>query len=127
MRTVARTRLPSPFMRCYSVQWPWLRVALAGLAVTVGMATPARLVQAADVLGTTPEPTPEIIVTTPRGSVSGGIEPLLELSPSELNSYGADSLSELVDALRPLTRSSRSDQMAVVLINGHLAHIIHEG
>jgi hypothetical protein len=91
------------------------------------MATPARLVQAADVLGTTPEPTPEIIVTTPRGSVSGGIEPLLELSPSELNSYGADSLSELVDALRPLTRSSRSDQMAVVLINGHLAHIIHEG
>jgi hypothetical protein len=110
-----------PFMRCNSMQWPWFRVALAGLAVTVGMATPARLVQAADALGTTTQPTPEIIVTTPRGSVSGGIEPLLELSPSELNSYGADSLSELVEALRPLTRSSRSDQMAVVLINGHLA------
>ena len=69
----------------------------------------------------TPEPPPEIIVTTPRGSASGGIEPLLELSPSELDSYGADSLSDLVEALRPLTRSSRSDQMAVVLINGHLA------
>jgi hypothetical protein len=78
-------------------------------------------VHAADVPGTTPEPTPEIVVTTPRGSASGGIEPLLELSPSELDSYGADSLSDLVDALRPLTRSSRSDQMAVVLINGHLA------
>jgi iron complex outermembrane receptor protein len=100
---------------------PWIRVVLAGLAVTVGIVTIPRLVQAADVPGTTPEPPPEIIVTTPRGSVSGGIEPLLELSPSELNSYGADSLSELVDALRPLTRSSRSDQMAVVLINGRLA------
>jgi hypothetical protein len=45
----------------------------------------------------------------------------LEISPSELDSYGVDTLSDLVDALRPLTRSSRSDQMAVVLINGHLA------
>jgi hypothetical protein len=35
--------------------------------------------------------------------------------------HGADSLSDLVGALRPLTRSSRSDQTAVVLINGHLA------
>jgi hypothetical protein len=65
--------------------------------------------------------TPDIIVTTPRGRTSGGIDPLLEVSPSELDSYGVDTLSELVDALRPLTRSSRSDQMAVVLINGHLA------
>ncbi len=106
-------------MRCDSVQWPWFRVALAGWAIT-GMALAPR-VQAADLPGTAPEPTPEIIVTTPRGSASGGIEPLLELSPLELDSYGADSLSDLVDALRPLTRSSRSDQMAVVLINGHLA------
>jgi hypothetical protein len=65
--------------------------------------------------------TPDIIVTSPRGRTSGGIDPLLEVSPSELDSYGVDTLSELVDALRPLTRSSRSDQMAVVLINGHLA------
>ena len=79
------------------------------------------VVQAADVPGQNPEPTPEIIVTTPRGSASAGIAPLLELAPSELDSYGADSLSDLVDALRPLTRSSRSDQMAVVLINGRLA------
>jgi hypothetical protein len=104
-----------------SMQLPRLCVALAGLAVTVGLATPARLVEAADAAGTTPETTPEIIVTTPRGSASGGTSPLLEISPSELDSYGSDSLSDLVDALRPLTRSSRSDQMAVVLINGHLA------
>src|ERR1700722_2627728 len=116
-----RTHLPSPFMRCHSMQWPWFRVALAGLTVTVVMATPARLVQAADVPGAPSQSTPEIIVTTPRGSASGGIEPLLKLSPSELDAYGADSLSDLVNALRPLTRSSRSDQMAVVLINGHLA------
>ena len=46
---------------------------------------------------------------------------MVDISPSELDSYGADTLSDLVDALRPMTRSSRSDQMAVVLINGHLA------
>jgi hypothetical protein len=103
------------------MQRRWFDVALAGLSLTVGMATLAPPVQAADVPGTTPEPPSEITVTAPRGSVSGGIEPLLELSPSELDAYGADSLSDLVGALRPLTRSSRSDQMAVVLINGHLA------
>ena len=67
------------------------------------------------------DPSSEIIVETPRGRASGGIHPLLEISPAELDSYGVDTLSDLVDALRPLTRSSRSDQMAVVLINGHLA------
>lgn len=66
-------------------------------------------------------PAPELTVTAPRGLTSGGIPPLLELSPEELESYGVDTLSDLVDALKPLTRSSRSDQMPVVLINGHLA------
>ena len=66
-------------------------------------------------------PVPEVIVTAPRGLTIGGIPPLLELSPSELESYGVDTLSDLVDALRPVTRSSRSDQMPVVLINGQLA------
>jgi hypothetical protein len=64
---------------------------------------------------------PEVIVTAPRGLTSGGITPLLVLSPSELESYGVDTLSDLVDALKPMTRSSRSDQTPVVLINGHLA------
>jgi hypothetical protein len=66
----------------------------------------------------------EITVTAPRGLTVGGIAPLLELSPSELESYGADTLSDLVDALKPLTRSSRSDGAPVVLINGHLAGIV---
>ena len=66
-------------------------------------------------------PAPEVTVTAPRGLTSGGIPPLLEISPAELESYGVDTLTDLVDALRPLTRSSRSDQTPVVLINGHLA------
>jgi hypothetical protein len=107
-------------MRRNSLQCPWLRAVLAGSIVALGMAG-AAWARAADLPGVAPQSTPEIVVTTPRGSASGGIEPLLQLSPSELDSYGADSLSDLVDALRPLTRSSRSDQMAVVLINGHLA------
>jgi hypothetical protein len=60
---------------------------------------------------------PEVTVTAPRGLTSGGIAPLLELTPSELESYGVDFLSDLVDVLKPLTRSSRSDGAPVVLIN----------
>jgi hypothetical protein len=67
------------------------------------------------------EAAPEVTVTAPRGQTIGGIAPLMQISPSELDSYGVDTLSDLVEALRPMTRSSRSDQMAVVLINGHLA------
>jgi hypothetical protein len=69
-------------------------------------------------------PAPEITVTAPRGLTIGGNAPLLELSPSELESYGADTLSDLVDALKFLTRSSRSDGTPVVLINGHLAGLV---
>jgi hypothetical protein len=63
----------------------------------------------------------ETVIGAPRGEANGGIAPILELSPAELESYGADTLSDLVDALKPMTRSSRSDQLPVVLINGHLA------
>jgi hypothetical protein len=68
-----------------------------------------------------PSAAPEVTVTAPRGLTSGAIAPLLQLSPAELESYGVDSLADLVDALKPMTRSSRSDQTPVVLINGHLA------
>jgi iron complex outermembrane receptor protein len=60
---------------------------------------------AAPILADTPvpaAPAPEITVTAPRGLTVGGIAPLLELSPSQLESYGADSLSDLVDALNLL-------------------------
>jgi hypothetical protein len=64
---------------------------------------------------------PEVTVTAPRGLTSGAIAPLLQLSPSDLESYGVDTMADLVDALKPMTRSTRSDQTPVVLINGHLA------
>jgi len=67
------------------------------------------------------ETLPETVVAAPRGETTGGTAPILELSPSEIESYGVDTLSDLVDALKPMTRSSRSDQQPVVLINGHLA------
>ena len=35
-------------------------------------------------------PMPEVAVTAPRALTSEGIAPLLELSPSELQSYGVD-------------------------------------
>jgi hypothetical protein len=95
------------------------------LALAVLFALLLAEVSRADGVATFPasgsDPVPEIIVTTPRGGASGGALPLMELSSADLDSYGADTLSDLVADLRPLTRSSRSDQMAVVLINGHLA------
>src|SRR5579859_655707 len=66
-------------------------------------------------------PVAEVTVTAPRGLTIGGVEPIRELSASELESYGVDTLSDLVDALAPLTRSGRSAQAPVVLINGRLA------
>jgi hypothetical protein len=63
----------------------------------------------------------ETTITAPRGETNAGTAPILELTPAELESYGVDTLSDLVDALKPMTRSSRGDQMPVVLINGHLA------
>jgi hypothetical protein len=81
----------------------------------------ACLAHGQDSPGSAPQTPMEITITAPRGSATGGTAPLLEISPSELDAYDADSLSDLVDALRPLTRSSRSDNNPVVLINGHLA------
>jgi hypothetical protein len=63
----------------------------------------------------------ETVISAPRGETNGGTAPILELSGAELESFGVDTLSDLVDALKPMTRSSRGDQVPVVLINGHLA------
>jgi hypothetical protein len=95
------------------------RLGLAFLAWAAILQFQARPLFAEDLL---PTPAgPEITVTAPRGLTIGGIPPLLEVSPSELEAYGVDTLSELVDAMAPLTRSSRGGQIPVVLINGHLA------
>ena len=95
--------------------------------LTVRACAATLLAHAAPLLAESPAPTaptPEITVTAPRGLTVGGIAPILELSPSDLQSYGADTLSDLVDALKFLTRSSHSDGAPVVLINGHLAGLV---
>jgi hypothetical protein len=63
-------------------------------------------------------PATQIVVT---GTRDPEIAPVLQISPAEVSSYGADSLQELLDALVPRTRSSMSDRRPVVLINGRLA------
>jgi hypothetical protein len=81
---------------------PWSAVTLR--AVATPLATHAAPILAED--SASGAPASKITVTAPRGLTVGGIAPLLELSPSELESYGADSLSDLVDALKYLTCES---------------------
>jgi len=91
-------------------------VTKAILAICIGVA------QAILPAGAQQPPTlPETTISAPRGETVGATAPLVELLPRELESYGADTLSDLVDALKPMTRSSRGDRQPVVLINGHLA------
>lgn len=63
-----------------------------------------------------------IVVTgaKPRGSVQGDIPPDVTLNAEELKAYGASNISELLERLEPLTRSSRgrSDSGPVLLLNG---------
>jgi len=98
-----------------------MRASYAGVLPAL-LAASAALAQSTSPAATAPASNlPEAVIAAPRGETSGGTAPILELSPAELESYGVDTLSDLVDALKPMTRSSRSDQLPVVLINGHLA------
>jgi len=64
----------------------------------------------------------EIVVTgtLQRGSVPGDIAPELQLNAADIRTYGAASVSELLEALAPQTRSGRGrgDDAPVVLLNG---------
>ncbi|MBR0553104.1 TonB-dependent receptor [Stakelama marina] len=64
----------------------------------------------------------EIVVTgeRQRGAVIGDIPPEEQLDQGDIQSYGAASVSELLDALSPLTSSGRgrSSGRPVVLLNG---------
>ncbi len=92
--------------------------AAAGLLLLVhaglGLADPqARPEASAD------RPLQDLVVTAP--ALLNGVSPLMQILPPEIEVYGADSLSDLLDALKDRTRSSRSDQKPLVLINGRLA------
>ncbi len=54
------------------------------------------------------------------GAVVGDIKPELQLSPSDIQSYGVSTVTELLDELAPETRSDRGrgGETPVVLLNG---------
>ena len=60
----------------------------------------------------------EVVVTT---RATGSAAPIQELAPAEIQSYATDTLTQLLEALEPQTRSSRSSTPPIVLIDGRLA------
>lgn len=64
----------------------------------------------------------EIVVTAPRirGTVDTDVPPVLELDAEEIASYGADSITDLVEQLSPQTSSGRGrgSGRPVFLVNG---------
>jgi hypothetical protein len=62
--------------------------------------------------------TSEVTVT---GSRDVDIQPIMEIGPDDLKSYGTSSLQELLDALGPRIQSSMSNAPPLILINGRLA------
>ena len=61
---------------------------------------------------------PTIVVT---GERDPDIAPLMQIGPSDFESYKADSLQEVLDALQPRIHSGMSNEPPVVLINGRRA------
>ena len=61
----------------------------------------------------------EIIVTGDRfGPAAGDAAPEYRLTPEDLQAYAAATLGELLDALKPLTRSARGSGPPITLVNG---------
>jgi hypothetical protein len=61
----------------------------------------------------------DLVITAP--AFSSDVAPLTQMLPPEIELYAADTLSDLLDSLKERTRSSRSSQKPLVLINGRLA------
>ena len=62
------------------------------------------------------------------GAVVGDIEPELQLSPLDIQSYGVSTVTELLDELAPQTRSDRGrgGETPVVLLNGRRISSLNE-
>jgi hypothetical protein len=62
----------------------------------------------------------QVLVTgvRPRGAVDTDIPPELELDEAEIQAYGASDISQLLEFLEPVTRSSRGSGPPVFLVNG---------
>ena len=104
-------------------------IALPAAAQTPGGAKPAAAAKP------TPPPSddddaddpkvPTVVVTAKKlppqpGAVVGDIKPELQLSPSDIQSYGVSTVTELLNELTPETRSDRGrgGETPVVLLNG---------
>ena len=103
---------PKPFpLRCKRVGW-LASLSLVAVATAADSTKPATT-QTADGLDT-------VVISTRReiGGVVGDVAPDLRLSPTQIASYGASSVAELLQAIGPQIQSSRGDGPPVVLING---------
>lgn len=95
-------------------RWPVLE-ALAGVlilaAIEPASAQPVAL----------PASVPEVTVSATRSGFEPDERPIEQLSPQEVSAYGVDSVSELLNQLKPRTASSMSDEAPLVLVNGRVA------
>ena len=89
---------------------------------TAPAATPQPPAEEPGLLDVPAEGEEEIVVTGTRlrGQVDSDIPPEVTLSEADVQSYGAGSISELLEALEPLTRSARgrSGGRPITLVNG---------
>jgi hypothetical protein len=68
-----------------------------------------------------PAELPEIRVIAGRDWLAPAEPPIDQLSPLEVSSFGVDSVTELLDQLKPRTASSMSTLDPIVLVNGRVA------
>jgi hypothetical protein len=68
-----------------------------------------------------------VVIATQAGAVSGDIKPELQIQPSEIQSYGASTVTGLLDELAPQLQSNRGrGESPVVLLNGRRISGINE-
>ena len=84
----------------------------------VGFALLPTLIQALAHPEVTTAQTSEVTVT---GTRDVDVQPIMQIDPEDLQTYGTSSTQDLLDALGPRIQSSMSDFPPVILINGRLA------
>ncbi len=84
----------------------------------LGSALVPVLIQALAHPGLATAQTSEVTVTSSRET---DVQPIMQIDPEDVQSYGTSSVQDLLDALGPRIQSSMSDSPPVVLINGRLA------
>ncbi|MBS1048996.1 hypothetical protein [Gluconobacter japonicus] len=114
----AASRFPLRKLSCYGLG------AALSCGTTVAQ-TDTSLSQTAPTRSTqteTPSTTERIVVTghKPEGAAIGAPKPLMQISADEIRSYGVDTVTDLLTAISPETRSGRgaTGNAPVILLNG---------